>query len=408
MQKINRALLAFTLAALLAACATNGVAQSPNVTQFPLSSNKLQFAVGTANIGQDGVVGLNFVATLRQPNGNSGTLANRPSITGPAGFTVPAGASGAYPAAMAGPNLDAGTAHMSASPQVPRNNAGLVNTTFGTFTGVFAYGIGPFNSDQSLVSGGYYPGQPNASGGNGFQHSFYDGSSQIAALVGGADATLPVPLFAVQPPMVYLTGPPAVPFFNDGTFPINFAGYSSGFTAVELAPVAGQYTMNVAVDAQNASPITYTASATLTSTAALPAMATPTFVEDGTGGGSGTVTLPPGVTEAMVYIVNASTGLYFAIGPITGTGTQPYNLPDNLGRCIGANCQNGPNAAKSINPNPPPVVVGTGDTYLVAAVGYDYPAFEAGPPNNHSQTPTITGANGQADVTMSPVSHAKY
>ena len=161
MHKITKLYRTFGLAlavALLVACATNGVAKIPNTTQANLAANKVQFTVGTARIGQDGVVGVNFVATLRQPNGLTGVLASSPKITGPAGFVVPAGATGAY--ATAGADLDAGTNHVSSSPQVPLNNSGLVNTTFGTFTGVYAYGLGPFNSDQSTVNGGYYPGQP--------------------------------------------------------------------------------------------------------------------------------------------------------------------------------------------------------------------------------------------------------
>ncbi len=384
--------------ALLAACATNGTATIPGTTQANLNSNTLQFAVGTATIGQDNTVGVNFVATLRQPNGLSGVLADTPTITGPGGFLVPANAAGAYTGA--GPNADAGTAHMSGSVQVPLNNAGLTNSTFGTFTGVFSYGFGPFNSDQSITSGAYYPGNPNNSGGNGFTSSNYYGTGMVAAAMATGDPTQPVPFLSADP-MDYLVGPPAVPFFNDGTFPTNFAGYPTGFTPVEIAPIAGTYTLSVNVPAQNASPITYSKTATLTSTTPLPAMAAPTFTSDTTGGGSGTVTVPAGVTETMVYIVDANAGLYYAVGPIAGTGAHPYTLPDHLGRCStpGANCENGANAGNSIT---------AGDTYFVSAVGYDYPAFEAGPPGNKQQNPAIVGANGQADITMSPVATGTY
>ncbi len=384
--------------ALLAACATNGTATIPGTTQANLNSNTLQFAVGTATIGQDNTVGVNFVATLRQPNGLSGVLADTPTITGPGGFLVPANAAGAYTGA--GPNADAGTAHMSGSVQVPLNNAGLTNSTFGTFTGVFSYGFGPFNSDQSITSGAYYPGNPNNSGGNGFTSSNYYGTGMVATAMATGDPTQPVPFLSADP-MDYLVGPPAVPFFNDGTFPTNFAGYPTGFTPVEIAPIAGTYTLSVNVPAQNASPITYSKTATLTSTTPLPAMAAPTFTSDTTGGGSGTVTVPAGVTETMVYIVDANAGLYYAVGPIAGTGAQPYTLPDHLGRCStpGANCENGANAGNSIT---------AGDTYFVSAVGYDYPAFEAGPPGNKQQNPAIVGANGQADITMSPVATGTY
>ena len=95
--------------ALLAACATNGGSQLPSVSQAPLATNKLQLAVGTANIGQDGTVGLNVVATLRQPSGTSAVLADKPTLAMPAGMLVPAGTPGAY-----GPgNVDEGKAQIS-------------------------------------------------------------------------------------------------------------------------------------------------------------------------------------------------------------------------------------------------------------------------------------------------------
>lgn len=383
-------------AALLGACSANGISKSPGTNQANLASNTLQFAVGTANIGQDGTVGLNFVSTLRQPNGLTGVLASNQTITGPSpGFLVPAGAAGAYTGF--GADLDAGTNHISSSPQVPQNNAGLVNTTLGTFTGDFSYGLGPYNSDQSIVNGGYYPGQPNSSGGNGFTSSNYDPSSLITGLSGGGEATQPVPFFSATP-MEYIIGPPAngIPFFNDGTWPVNFAGYSPGIAPVEIAPVAGAYTMSVTAAAQNAAPFTYTQTATLASLVALPAMAAPTFVVDGTGGGSGSVTAPARVTETLVFVADGEAGLFYAMGPFAGPGAHAFTLPDNLGKCSigGANCQNTANAGLSIT---------SGHHCFISAIGFDYPAFEAGPPNNVQQNPVITGSNGQADITMSPV-----
>jgi hypothetical protein len=308
---------------------------------------------------------------------------------------VPAGT----PSAYGKTNPDAGTNHITASPQVPLNNAGLVQSTLGTFTGVFSNGFGPLNSDQSVVNGGYYPGNPNATGGNGFTHSIYDPSSLIAVASGGGDAFQPYPFFSADP-MVYITGPPAVPFFNDGTFPPGFAGYSPGITVFETAPVAGSYNLSVAVTPQNAAATTYTASANLASAApALGPMPVPVFTSDATGGGSGTVVVPAGVTETMVYIADAKNGDFYSVGPLKGTGTVSYALPDTLGPCHGSGCQSGKTATQSIS---------TGDTYFVSAIGYDYPAFEASPPGNTAQKPTIAGANGQADITMSPVLQATY
>jgi hypothetical protein len=355
----------------------------------------MQFAVGTARIGQDNTVGLNVVATLRQSNGLSGVFADQPTITGP--FTVPAGTPGAYSSSKYGPNVDAGKGQISGSPQVPRNNAGLVNSTLGTFTGVFANGIAPFNSDQTTTSiGAYYPGNPNNTTGNGFTYSNYDYGSILAAdpstvFAVNGDPTQPLPFFSADP-FDYVVGPPAVPFFNDGTFPAGFAGYLPGFTVFELAPVAGSYSLSAKVAAQNVSPVTYTASATLASTAALGPI-TMTFTPSN-GGGTGTVTVPTGVTETEVFITDATAGTFYTVGPLTGTGTVNFTLPGNLGKCAGTGCENGSGATPSI---------ASKDTWYAAAVGYDYPAFEANPPGNTSQKPTIAGSNGQADLTMSPI-----
>jgi hypothetical protein len=385
------------IAALLAACSTNGGSQLPTTSQAPLSSNKLQLAVGTANIGQDGTVGLNVVATLRQPSGATAVLANQPTLTLPPGMIVPAGTPGAYTGTSAdtGPNVDAGTNHISGSPQVPLNNAGLVNSTLGTFTGVYAYGFGPFNSDQNTASvGAYYIGVPNSSGGNGFESSIYANSNSLLVAQGVGDPTQPLPFFSSDP-MDYVVGPPAVPSFNNGTFPVGFAGYSPGFTAFELPPVAGPYSLDVKVATSNTAPVTYTATSTLASTTPLGPISV-TFTSDANqdGGGTGTVSVPAGVTETEVFIVDATSDQFFTVGPLTGTGTVNYTFPANLGPCT-SNC-------------PQPSMT-AGDTILVAAVGYDYPAFEAGPPASKTMTPAITNStNGQADITMSPVLTQSY
>lgn len=383
------------IAALLAGCGLNGSSQIPGTTQANLNTNQLQLAVGTANIGEDGAVGLNVVATLRGSDGLSGALADTPTLTGP--FTVPAGTPGAYSSSKYGPNVDAGKGQISGSPQVPRDNAGLINSTLGTFTGVFKNGLGPFNSDTTTTNiGAYYPGNPNASGGNGFVNSNYDFGSILAAdsstfVSANGDPTQPLPFFSSNP-FDYVLGPPAVPFFNDGTFPAAFAGYIPGFTVFELAPVAGAYNLSVKVDAQNAAPVTYTASASMASTAVLGPISV-TFTPSN-GGGSGTVTVPAGVTETEVFVTDATAGTYYTVGPLTGTGAVAFTLPGNLGPCVGSGCQNGSGAKPSI---------ASGDTWYAAAVGYDYPAFEASPPGNKQQKPVITGANGQADLTMSPI-----
>jgi hypothetical protein len=114
---------------------------------------------------------------------------------------------------------------------------------------------------------------------------------------------------------------------------------------------------------------------------------------DGKGGLSGTVTPGTGATETLVYVRDTTAGLRYTVGPITGTAAASFTLPDTLGPC------NSPGCGKSdTTPS-----IATGDTYVVYAVSFDYPAFEAAPPNSTSATPTITGAKGQADLSVSTV-----
>src|SRR5581483_10331850 len=114
---------------IAAGCGGGGSAGVPTPTQPPLQPDKLQLAVGTANVFGGGT-GLNVVTTFRAPNGDSATLANTPILTGPSGFTVPA----TFPGAYGGTSSDAGTNHISGSPQV---NLSVTppNTILGTFTG---------------------------------------------------------------------------------------------------------------------------------------------------------------------------------------------------------------------------------------------------------------------------------
>ena len=127
----------------------------------------------------------------------------------------------------------------------------------------------------------------------------------------------------------------------------------------------------------------------------------PGFVSDTTGGGSITVTVPadPRIVETLIYVADTSSGLFFTIGPLTGTGVLNGTLPDKLGACSGQGCQNGPNATQSLS---------TGDSYTIYAISYDYPAFEASPPGSTSQLPVIVGSSGQADISMSQLTNGTY
>jgi hypothetical protein len=357
--KISAILVA---AAILAGCSTNGNAINPTVTRGNLNNDKLQFAVGTANIAFDGTIGLNVVTTFRQPNGLSAVLLDSPLITGPAGFTVTANA----------PSGDAGTNHISSSPQ-SQSPPNPCPTTFCVAGGAFKYGFAPYNSDNQ---GDPYPNGPAL-----YPEPFYSGDA--------------VPIAG---------GPPAYPFFNDGTFISGFPGYSQGFNAFETPVIAGAYSLSVVVPGPNGPAATFSANATITSVAPLPGVGVPAVTEDGAGGFSNvSVTVPadPRIVETMIYTADTSSGNFYTIGPLDGTGVLSGVLPSNLGPCSGQGCQNGPNATPSIN---------AGDGYIVYAVTYDYPAFEASPPGSTSQLPAITGPNsgGQADVSISQIFSGSY
>src|SRR5579864_1312594 len=177
-----RACAALLAAAGLSACTAAGTV-SPSINSVNPNYGSLQFAVGTANLyGQTS--GLNVVSTLRQASGASAYGVDTPSITGPFTFNVaPAPAngnlsdpyttlfsnpnagnlgpslsetSGAAPAITGTPEtVHPGTPFCDGIGSVP---AGFTScpggispnaTTFGQSGGVFATGIGPFNTVSS-------------------------------------------------------------------------------------------------------------------------------------------------------------------------------------------------------------------------------------------------------------------
>lgn len=333
---------------------TNGTSILPGQSQTPLSGlGKLTFAVGTARL-QDGTTGLNVVAYLRQSNGLTAFLVNSPSITGPAGFVVPAAAG----------NADSGTNAITSTPQ-----GGSTSTTFGTQGGVFGGGIGPFNATQS--SSNFYPGNPPP-----YATPFYGT---------GAGAGAPVSL---------LIGPPAVQQFANIDFPPGFAGYLPGFTAFAATPVAGTYTMSVNVAAANASSTTVTGTAGISSTTPLGAIPAPGFTKDGAGGGTVTFTAPAGATESIAFIHDLTANVYYAVGPIAGSGAQNGTLTDSLGPCGSPPCGT--------------TSIPTGNNYSITVVSFDYPDFEATQPGSTSQTPSVTAGGGQADISISPATTGTY
>jgi hypothetical protein len=334
-----------TLAALggliaLPACTSGQSAVVPAATSVNVAATtKLQFAVGTANIA--GTAGLNTVVTFRSTNGTSAALVNSPSIAGPAGFKVPADPN------VQG-NVDSGTSNITSTPQL-----GSTATTFGTAWGAFGYGFVPDNSGTSGAAVFNVPMLP-----------FY-----VANTMANPFAQLP-----------YILGPDNS-LYVAPTGVSGFPGFALGFADFAATPVAGTYNLTVGLGSAGGGSITSpTAAATLTSTALLPLFTTPTYVSDGKGGGTITVTVPAGVSEAVIEVGDgsASTGAVTVVGTFTttSTGAQTFTVPDGS--------------------------IAEKDFAVIYGVGFDYPALQASPIGNGvPQTPTIVGANGQADVTTS-------
>jgi hypothetical protein len=388
--KRNRYLFSLPLAAALVAGCSNGAAQLPSVTQSNLSAiGKLEFAVGLATL-PDGSTGLNTVATFRQSSGASATLVNTPSIVGPAGFTVPGTASAPGPCSAAtilqfncqgeGSGSDAGTNTISGQQQ---SISGSSTSTFGMNGGLFSAGFAPYNATNTGTAS--YPSLTTPP----YAQPFY---------------------YHNTPPLLYVGGPPAYPFTGNGLYPGGFIGWVQGFNTFAATPVAGTYTLNVKVPASNAAAASYSATATLKNMTPLSAYtSTPTLTNNGSGGATIAVAVPADsrIVETLVYVVDinpSGSTSFYTVGPQSGNGTTlTFTLPGNLGSCGGAKgsgCQNNASTQSSS--------MSSGDTYAVYAASFDYPMFEAEPPGNTAQAPSLTGAAGQADLTLSPPNVGTY
>ncbi|HLI97419.1 MAG TPA: hypothetical protein VKT72_15220 [Candidatus Baltobacteraceae bacterium] len=155
-------------------------------------------------------------------------------------------------------------------------------------------------------------------------------------------------------------------------------GYSTGYILTGASPAAGQYTVSTSVSyTPSSGPTTtkiFSASVTLPSSpTVLPAMPLPTWTTDGKGGGTFSMTNPPGVTEALIFI-QAQNGAYVASMELKSPATS-VNVPDGT--------------------------LAGGTTYYVFDLGADYPMIESAPPNSTVPKPALAGAAGTADLSTS-------
>lgn len=417
-----RVILACAAAGVLLSACTQGATGPPSTSSVdPIASSKLQLSVGTINVA-GAASGLNVVSTLRQPNGDSAVLVNTPTLTGP--FTLPAastfgsgndsydtinGCSGCAPPAAPGPSMQevAAGGTLSGTPSllhlgtpacdsvnaVPApftqctSGVSPNSTTFGQSGGVFGMGFGPYNHTNSGVAYSYVPY---------FQPTFDTTGSGFEPWGGPPD---------FDPNKDHMGT-------RDGLFNLGagLLGVAQGITMFEnVTPGAGTYTLSVSIPTSPTSFGTVSTTATLTSLALLPTLAAPSFVSDTLGGGTVTVAaLPAPITEAYIEVIDFGGAPAACQGPIGGSAfpvyytihiTAPgaYALPD----------KNGPNNGGTLMT--PTQSLCTGDSFSIFVIGVDYPLFAASYPNSlGNQAPTIVGAGGQSDITISGTFSGTY
>jgi hypothetical protein len=405
--------------------------------------------VGTANIGGT-AVGMNVLAMLRQPNGESADLVNTPRLSGPFAFTVGGVTTpdGTYDANLIGQSLAAiatidqgpsvaevGGAFIGGSQQVVASNlTASTPTSFGITGGLFGNGFAPANYTSSGIPSSFNPYQePLYAGSPG---EVYSGSTLVQLL--GTTAT-------VTP----WGGPPAFDPQKNGTGTLGsggtsiycetlssgactkFPGIPLGYNVFQgVTPGTGQYTLAANV------PTGVTGSTSVTATDAstpvlLPTIATPTvvFTEDAKSGADATLSyvLPAGVVGAYVEVsdlgpadtdpITASSPATF-LGPCYGGGGIAYPTfytfwvtasgTSTITSAYGANAPNGPaicdaayyaanKITSPVDGNPLP-----SDTLQVAIIGFDYNeyALQYSSGTTQVQKPAIPAT---ADVTMSAI-----
>lgn len=444
MNNITRLIASGAIAAFaLTGCGASGGSNAPAPnTIAPVSTNVLQFAAGTVNF-QGASTGLNVVTTYRQSNGDSGTLVNSPTLTVPAAlpaagpatgmFNTQLGAAGettdACSTILFGPSAnEAGTTAAVSTSQSPGSTA---ITTFGQSGGVFGIGIEPFNSTGQ---GDCTPAAVNATG-TPFQAQPYPIPVYDAAT--GTDPNQ-IPAGWGGPPAFSISGSSGESVIGNSNYPDPncpadlvsgstlhcYAGLSLGIDAfMGVAPVAhGAYTLAISIPA-NTGTTTKTVTFTMPALTTLPTIvAPPAYVPDVAGGGTFAFVMPAGATEALLEVIdygadngpscngagtadtnpatgNAAAGvsggeaIYYTI-EATASGT--LTLPDTIG----------PGGAPSVCTAAQNTAVTPGtdaDQIAIQVIAVDYPLYEANPINSAGkQSPTIVGAGGSADMTISP------
>jgi hypothetical protein len=382
------------LIAALSGCGNGGASEPPQTSYDPAATSRLQFAVGVATIasnnGQKIAYGLNEVETLRQSDGLSGTLYNVPMIIGPTSFDVLISTQTGNQVVAAGNDL--GTNHITWGTLNQELWTGPPRQQKEPSTGAFGYGLCPCNSDGGPING----------------------TSPLFQAYN-------LPIYGNNEELWY-GGPPAFPAAGPSVRALGWLGYSLGFSDFAVQPVIGTYHLYAAVPPAYNTPQNPTPSpnpngtptpapgilaqgAQLTTLAPLPVFDTPSFAPDKKGGGTITLQVPTGASEAMailraiggsghgICVQSHESDAFYTVVTHQG-GTQKLVLADTLGPLT----QSGQKTA----------TICSKQSYQIFAAGTDYPAYEASYPENLEQFPLIKAPNGQADVTTSDALRSEY
>jgi len=420
MKTLIKTLVPGAIAFALAGCGSGGTAMAPT-SQANLSSNVLQFAVGTANLYGAGTA-LNVVATYRQPNGNSGTLLNSPTLTLPAAIpaALSAGAAGAgYDACSTAPRGPASgeTTKITSTSQVAGS---LSVTSFGQSAGVFGLGIEPYNAQGQAECGA---GVSATATGTPFQVApfsvpLYDSASPTFNGTGDPNAFEPWG----GPPAFLLTGS-TTSVVGSGNYPAGTAGVEEGIDVFAgIAPVpGGLYSLSVAIPTTTVGTPVQTVPFTLPGVVVLPTPVVPAYVPDAAGDGGGTFpfVLPAGTTSAYLQITDYGPSTPMSPG-CNGSGTGNAALGNGVGTPIyytmyatasgtltlppligPAGAPSVCTAALNTASNGAPT---TADQIAIQVIAFDYPLYTASYPSSlGNSSPTILGAaHGSDDLTISP------
>jgi len=428
-------------AVLCAGCTTGQVGRLPNTTTIPLSSTTLQLAVGTATLTQQNgqpYLGLNVVATFRQSNGEPATVANTPTLSGPADFS---GGFGNVPKTnmygLTPLQVMRAQQYINANPQFGPFAPVIDGSLFTSLVGVFGYGFAPANIVAEQPNFAVLPKIPTVNGCFGIVPvtDVPVDLSGFYAFNAVRYAALLLPLFGAIPPSGcsfavptlvpthYYGGPPAWPSPQGFGQPVGFPGFPLGFTDFATPPVAGSYSLGVSIPA-NADATAYS---TVSTSAALPSAVVahplpqipqPTLRIQSDGSAFIDVTVPTGVSEAIALASTTRCDSAQVTNPaipdqqygvvVKGAGRYSLFLKNDLGPpdangvrlhtfCTAADTQKyGTRSAE----------------FSLTVVGFDYPAYEASYPLSTSAAPAISngdGHHGTADLTAaSPVVHQPY